>query len=150
MKAELVYGYDAQVAEWVIQRLPYVSHFTEPRAIGVVLGNELIAGVVYSNHRPQYRAMEIDMAADSPQWAKAELIYGLLAFPFIQAGCYKVRACVRADKKHAITTFKHVGFIQEGILGHEFGPKQHAVIMRMTLPDFERIYGGIRDEAVNH
>ena len=141
----LVYGEDAYVAVWVASKLEHVDEFEECTAIGVASGDELIAGCVYTSHRPKYGTVEMSIASTSPMWARKENIAGLLRYPFEQLGVYKVYAAIMLSNAPALKTIAHIGFTREAILAHQFGKKQHAVVLRMLRPDYTRLYGEPRD-----
>jgi len=139
----LIYGHDADVANWVAAHIPDVGDrgFGGPvAAIGV--GNDrLIAGMVYHDYQEQFGTIQLSMAAVSPMWARRSIIFGLLAYPFYQLNCFKVWTATAFDNEKALKVNRHVGFTQEAVLAHQFGFKRHAVIMRMLKPDFIKNYG---------
>lgn len=137
----LVYGRDAEVASWVAERIPNVGAdgFGPCAAIGV--GEPLIAGVVYHDFQPKHRVIQLSMAASNPMWARRENIKGLLAYPFLQLDVFKGWIATELTNTHALKTWRHIGWRQEAILAHQFGPERHAVVMRMLKPDFLRLYG---------
>ena len=137
----LVLGEDEFIADWVCSQLPMVSSFGPCTAIGVVSQNRLIAGCVYSDYRKRFGTIEMSIASISPMWARKENIAGLLRYPFEQLGVFKVYAASTLDNLKAIKANKHIGFTKEAVLAHQFGQGNHAVIMRMLRPDYERLYG---------
>jgi hypothetical protein len=139
---ELVCGHDAEIAEWVAQRVPWVGDagFDSCTAIGVVSGTGLIAGVVYHDHQQDHGTIQLSMAATSPMWARKENLRGLLSYPFRQLGVFKAWIATPHTHSHGIKTFEHIGFKREAILAHQFGRKQHAWVGRMLQPDFTRLY----------
>lgn len=141
--SELLFDRDAEIAAWVAERIPHVGSrgFGPCTAIGVVSGDQLIAGVVYHEYQPDFETIELSMAAENPMWARKMTICGLLAHPFIQLGVYKVWTATPIDNKAALRVNEHIGFKREGVLAHHFGRKRHAVICRMLQPDYRRIYG---------
>lgn len=136
----LVYGQDEYVSEWVAARIPHVEEFSLCVAIGVVIGDELIAGVVFNNYQKKFGVIELSMAAISPRWAKRETIAELLRYPFEQLGCYKVYTATPADNEKALKVNAHIGFKREAILASHYGKNRHAVIMRMLRPDYDRLF----------
>lgn len=138
----LLCGRDAEVSEWVAQRIPWVtsSGFDQCTTIGVVSGTGLIAGVVYHDYHHDHETIQLSMAAESPMWARRENLRALLAYPFVQLGVFKVWIATPHDHAHGIKTFEHIGFKREAILAHHFGRKKHAWIGRMLQPDFTRIF----------
>ena len=137
----LLYGADAEVAEWTANLIPHVEDFGPCIAIGVQSRGRLIAGVVYNEFNPRYGIIQLSMAAVSPMWARKEIIAELLHYPFEQLGVYKVFTAIPADNAMAIKVNSHVGLKREAVLAHHFGKKRHAVIMRILRPDYDRLYG---------
>lgn len=137
----LLFGHDEEVAQWVMERIPEVDTFGPCTAIGVVSEGRLIAGVVYHDYRERFKTISLSMAADSPMWARQDVIAALLAYPFGQLGAYKCRLAIPADNERSIKNNEHIGFRREAILAHEFGKGRHAHIYRMILPEFENLYG---------
>lgn len=139
---KLITGHDDYVKNWLIDRIDDLYRLDNCVTIGVVSNDKLIAGIAYHDHQPEYGMIQISFAAISPMWARQRTIRKLLQYPFIQLRCHKVIVSVKAENLKAIKTFKHIGFIQEAILGHNYGKGKHAVILRMLRPDYDRIFGG--------
>ena len=138
----LLCGHDASVAAWVSARIPYAygERFETSVAIGVIDGQDLIAGVVYHDWNPNYRTMQVSMAASSARWARRGVIRALLSYPFEQAGAQKLWAMMAASNERALRFNLGIGFKREAVLARHFGA-DHAVVTRMFQRDFERIYG---------
>ena len=131
----LIYGEDDTVANWVADQIPHVSDFGLCAAIGVESCGRLIAGVVYHDWQPESHTIQISMAATHPIWAKRKNISELLGYPFNQLGAYKVWTMTPLDTgKMALRVNEHIGFRQEAVLAHQFGPKRHAVVCRFLRP----------------
>lgn len=141
----LLYGQNAPVAQWAADRIDHVSShrgFGPSSAIGVISDTgRLIAGVVYHDWQPEARSIQISMAADSPIWARREVIRDLLAYPFLQLECLRVWTAIPLDNWKAIRINEHIGLKREATLAWGFGRKRHAAIFRMLRPDFDRLYG---------
>lgn len=142
--SHLVYGQDKAVSDWVRERIGFVENldFGEHTAIGVATDTKLIAGIVYHEYHKDFRTIQLSMAADNPMWARKANIAALLEYPFIQLGVYKAWVGVPLWNELALKNNKHIGFKQEGVLAHYFGPGKHCVLLRMLLPDFKRLYEG--------
>ena len=137
----LLYGHSDEVSEWVSQQIPEVNNgFQDATAIGVISQGKLIAGVVYNEWQPEYKTIQLNIAATSPMWARKEVIRGLLAYPFCQVNVFKCWLTIPSDNKKSLKMTDHVGFTKEGIMAHQFGKKRHAVIKRMFKPDYERMW----------
>ena len=141
----LLYGYTVQVAEWVAARIPHMhgGSFGPCEAIGV--GNsqtgEMYAGVVFHEYQPEYRNIQLSMAADSPLWATKDTIKALLEYPFKRLGVFMVWTCTPVENVRALKVNEHIGFKRKPIVPHAYGPKKHAQICQMTAPEFEIFYG---------
>lgn len=140
---ELIFGFDRDVARWVAERIPEAGpdSFQDDPAIGIAVDGRLIAGVVFSEYKPQFRTIELSIAADSPMWARRDIIAGFLAYPFIQLDCFKVWTAIPLDNEPALKANFHAGFKREAVLAHQFGRKRHCVVSRMLQPDYRRLYG---------
>lgn len=139
----LLFGCDKDVADWVASRVPdMVSDFGKCVGIGVMSadGSRILAGVVYSQYRPKYGTIQASIAAVSPMWATRAVLRGLLYYPFFDAECFKVWACVNIKNTRAQKCIEHIGFKREAILAHHLGKGNHAVISRLFKPDYERLY----------
>lgn len=109
----LVYGYDAQVAEWVSIKLGGV-YFENCKAIGIVADNELIAGVVYNNYHEQPKMIEASIASINPKWATREHLKGLFAYPFEQLEVVRLQASCSRKNKRIKRFLARLGFVFEG------------------------------------
>jgi RimJ/RimL family protein N-acetyltransferase len=136
----LIFGQDAAVAEWVSRRIPYITSFKDFVAIGVADGNRPIAGVVYDTWQPEYRTMQVSVAAIDPRWAQRGVLRALLHYPFEQMGVYKLWSAMAAENERALKFNRGIGFKRDGILRHQFGPKKHAVFTSMIEPEYRKRY----------
>lgn len=145
---KLLFGHDAQVAEWVSRSLrQYGRHRgfdPDCQAIGVFdgAGTRLLAGVVYHDYYDDEEICAMTIASESPMFATKGTIRALLSVPFEQFKCFKVWASTRSDNARAQRFLSKVGFKREAILRHQFGPKIHAWVYGMTKPEFTARYGG--------
>jgi RimJ/RimL family protein N-acetyltransferase len=137
----LIYGQDEYVSKWVSDLIPYAGDFGPCVTIGATIGDRLIAGFVYNDYQPQFGTIQLSMASTSPMWAKPEIIKGVLSYPFEQLGCYKVWLAIAQSNAKMLKITKRIGFKQEAILAHHFGIKNHCIMERMLLPDYQRIFG---------
>lgn len=137
---QLVFGNDAIIAAWVASKIPRMTGQTFPhgsKAIGVTRRGAIIAGIVYHNYYPEYKNIEISMAADSPMWATREVITALLRYPFIQLGCRRVTTCTPIRNKRALKFNYGIGFKKEGVIRRGYG-NQDMIICGMLRKEAER------------
>jgi hypothetical protein len=87
---DYVYGHDEIVAGFVAAMIPAAQDrgFGRCKAIGVVDGDQLIAGLVYHNWNPEAGVIEMSAAAiPGRQWLTRETIRQMYQYPFLQIGC---------------------------------------------------------------
>ena len=140
----LVYDQSDAVMTWVAERIPEVQGigFENAKGIGVLSpSGNLICGVVYDQYKPEFKTMQLTIAADHPQWARKAIIHDLLAYPFIQLDIFKCWVAIPSDNEKSLKTVTHIGFVYDATLQHQFGRNRHAIIGKMLKPDFERMYG---------
>ena len=116
----LVYGNDAEIADWVsVQIFGKEGQFKNSVAIGVVDNGRLIAGVVYNNqitdiHDTPYM-IEMSVASIDKRWATRHNLKAFFSYPFIQLRLKRVQTHSPADVE-GITMFNHrLGFKLEGL-----------------------------------
>ena len=137
---KLVFGHDKAVAEWVGRRIMGYGDFGPCVAIGVADGNTPIAGIVYHMWAPDFRTMQVSMAADSPRWAQRGIIRAMLHYPFEQQGVRKLWSVIASNNERALKFNKGIGFRQEAMLYRHFG-EHNAIVTRMFDKDYHRLYG---------
>jgi RimJ/RimL family protein N-acetyltransferase len=144
---ELLCGCDKQVADWVAERIPDVDGdgFGDCRAIGVLSDRgQIICGVVFHDYAPIAKTMQLSIAASNPMWARKETIKQLLSYPFGQLNIFKCWITIPHDNLMSLRMTEHIGFKYEATMRHQFGKDRHAVLKRMFKPDYEELYGDIR------
>lgn len=142
----LLGGHDEHVAKWVAERIPQMHGQTFGPCTAIAIGNDvsgrIYAGVVFHDHQPKYRHVQLSMAADSPLWATKRTIGALLFHPFEQLNVWMVWTLTPVENERALKVNEHIGFRRKPIVPHAYGPKQHGVICQMTAPEYARVYGG--------
>jgi RimJ/RimL family protein N-acetyltransferase len=137
----LVFGQDARVLSFVIDRVPHMGALDKFQAIGVADdAGALVAGCLYHNYIPDYAGLEISFAASSPRWAKRGVIRALLHYPLVQLGCRRVTTVIPSDNTRAIRFNLGLGFTREGTLRHFYAHKRHAVVCGFLRADFDRLF----------
>jgi RimJ/RimL family protein N-acetyltransferase len=110
----IITGRDVAVAEWVRLRIPDpVDDWGPCRAIGIVAGDELIAGVVYNNFR--WPNIEASIASTTPAWCSRRNLAALFAFPFGQLQVRRMGALTAAPNVAVRAFLLRLGFRQEGV-----------------------------------
>ena len=127
-------GADEAVAQWVAKQLDIpIEDFLPCSACGVILGGEIIAGVVYSNYREltQGSTMEASIASTSPRWATRSVLRDLFAYPFIQVGVQRFWVSCARKNKRSRSLVERLGFVYEGMARKAFDGRQDAAIYSM-------------------
>jgi hypothetical protein len=139
-----VVGQNEAVARWVADRIPLVQGrgFGACSAVGIVSADGTpLAGVVFHDHQPGFGTIQFSIAAESPRWANRWAVKHLLAYPFDELGAQKVWSATPNKLERVLRLVSLFGFTREGTLGRHFGPYGHAIINRMYVEDYRRIYG---------
>ena len=132
---------EAQAVEgWIVPRIPHMhgGSFGLCMAAGVVRRGVMVAGVVFHEWQPEYRTLQLSMAADSPRWATADVLGGLFRYAFVTAGANKLWTATPHTNTRALRFNHGIGMKQEATLRHHFGPKSHAVVCSMMAAEWQR------------
>lgn len=121
----LLFGSDQLVAQWVAQQIPHMAacpQFPPCVATGVVDSQyNPVAGVVFYNHQPLFRTIEIACAANTHRWLTRSLIRGIMAYPFDQMKVRRVTALTARDNVDTRRFLEKFGFKLEGTARMGFG-----------------------------
>lgn len=110
------------VAQWVGERIARDVEWGPCQAIGVVdKDDNLIAGVVFSNHQPHFRNIEVGFAADRANWLTPNLARAILSYPFDQLGCERITTLTPKRNRAARQFLQKFGFVLEGNVRKGFG-----------------------------
>lgn len=132
---ELVFGRDAEVANWVSERLNDIK-FGPGHAIGVVRNGEPVCGVVFHGF---HRCMETkaplgiqaSIASTDPRWATRDVLRALFAYPFLQLGVKRITTRCDATNDHVIKFNKRLGFRLESVMRYGWSIEKNAMLFRM-------------------
>ncbi len=117
MSYDLWYGQDEFVKNWVGEKIG-TTDFGPCKAIGVLKGLLLVAGVVYHNYieSPDCRpiSIEISMAADDKRWANRRTLKALFTYPFIQLGVGRIQVSTPVESVKVRKINEKLGFVYEG------------------------------------
>lgn len=115
----LVYGRDAEIAQWVAQRAPHAEGgFEKYVAIGVEKDGVLIAGCVYNDFRGH--AIHVSIASSTPRWATKKVLYAFFAYPFVQLNVKRLTAYTGKSMASVRTFLVRLGFVEEGLIREGF------------------------------
>jgi len=105
-------------------------------AIGVIVEDRLVAGVVYHDFRTECGDCSLTVASRSPRWATRGTIAYLLQYPFIELDCRRVSSMVRGDNERALTFNRRLGFVEEGRRREFYADGVDAVVFGMMRTEW--------------
>ena len=127
-------GVEEAVTAFVADALDiHPEDFGACAACGVILDDELIAGVVYSDYRPlkQGASMQASIASVSPRWATRKVLRSLFAYPFTQMEVSRLWAYTARKNKKARDLLDRLGFKYEGMARRGYDGRQDAATFGM-------------------
>lgn len=104
------------------------------RAIGVVVGNKLVAVCIYHHFRGH--DIEMSIIAESAHWAMPSAMRFLFRYPFTQLGLPRVTALIARKNSPARRLVDYLGFKLEGTCRRAWDGKQDCMV-----------YGMLREEC---
>ena len=106
------------------------------RAIGVIVGEKLVAACIYHAFRPQTPDIQMTMVADTPRWCTKGALQFLLAYPFQTLNCARVTCIVARKNKRSRRLIEGLGWKLEGTCRRAWDGRQDAMV-----------YGMLREEC---
>lgn len=86
------------------------KEFGEGRAMAVVHGGKVIAGLVYTNYDPDCGIIEISGAADTPRWLTKPVLREMFEFPFVTLRCQAVVMTADIENNNLASILIRYGF----------------------------------------
>ena len=117
----ILYGANPDIVQWVSQRLTGIPNYFDAGsvALGIVVENNLICGVVYSGFRlkPDGSPLLIEMSIASidKRWCTRHNLKAIFAVPFIQYGLERVQLTTSVNNVEVNSMAERWGFQKEGI-----------------------------------
>jgi RimJ/RimL family protein N-acetyltransferase len=142
-----IYGQNERVCQWVGPRVDEPDFGPWATTIGVEQDGELVAGAVYH----VYRGHSINMhlaAVPGRRWLTRDALWKAFAYPFIQLGCVRITAFIRADNFDSQRFAEHAGFRKEGLMRKACADGTDMIVYGMLREECRWI--GAKDGAVAH
>jgi RimJ/RimL family protein N-acetyltransferase len=139
-RRSLLFHADAFVAQFVkaqVGRLPPNAGWQLYRAIGVMLDEELVGGVVFHDYRWEAGDIEITAAFSTPAWCSKAAFRGILFYPLHTLKLQRCTARTAESNTQARDFLTRLGFREEGRLRRAFDGKEDVMI-----------YGVLREELM--
>lgn len=111
----IVYGADDAICKWVSTNLSGSDDMFDDKckALGVVVGSELLAGIVYTQYIPNV-SIEMTVFSIDKRWCSRHTLREIFCYPFIQLRLERTQAVCSANNEGVIMFLKRLGFSQEG------------------------------------
>ena len=121
---------DPVIAEWVCAHLAEYELPDEHETLGVVAGDDLIAGVVYAGLNPRTQTVQM-WAAGKGNWLTRDKIRALAKHAFDTMGVNRITLEIAAWNSNARALGERLGFVSECTMQDALGPGNDMVIYRM-------------------
>lgn len=108
---DLLYGHNEAVAAWVAAHIPGCERgFDKPVAIGVLDGERLIGGTVFTNYHPEAGVIEMSSAGTSARWLSRPMLKAIFGYVFDQLACQLVVMRVSERNERMVGIARKFGF----------------------------------------
>lgn len=124
---------DDLTGPWVCERTGGEWVHGMDTTIGLADGDELIAGVVYSDWNGANIFMDV-AGVPGKRWLNREFLWMAFHYPFMQLRCKRVSGVVAADNLPARKFNEHLGFTLEAVL-EDACPTGDLLVYRMRKAD---------------
>lgn len=147
----IVAGQTERVAEYILSRLPEVAELPGGyEAIGVVRGDDLVGGMLYTNWIPCRGGGDVRMwAAGEPGWLSRRVIAVMFGYPFVQLGCHRMTLLIDRTNKVSRSISEKLGFRLEGVVREGLGPGEDMMIYGLLRRELRWSVSDGREEAGN-
>lgn len=111
----VVFGADREIAWWVSKRIPGFTASPKGRALGVIKGGAVVAGVVYDNWNGCH--VEASIAAEPGSgWASRATLHALFFYPFVTLDCQAITVAVAETNLPSLNLALKMGFEAEALI----------------------------------
>lgn len=105
----VVYGADLEVGTWVARQIPGYLLLPGARALGVIKGNKLVAGVIFERCNGFHVEASI-AAVPGSGWADRSTLFHLFHYPFVTLGCEAVTLTIGGTNLPSLNLATKLGF----------------------------------------
>lgn len=126
----VLFGADDLVSRWVAARIPQFQPTEHRVALGVIVGEDLAAGVVYDGFNQVHCEVAIAAEASTP-WASRAALRHLFGYPFVQLGLRAMSVRVAATNLESLNLATKLGFTPEAFIRFAAPDGSDLVILKM-------------------
>jgi hypothetical protein len=110
-------------------------------AVGIASGNsaedKLMGAVLYHSYDPGRGLIEVSAVIWNPRCVLRGALVDVYAIPFLQYGVRKMYTFTPHTNERALRFNRGLGFKQEAVLRHHFGPKLHGVVCSLMRGEYD-------------
>lgn len=110
----VLYGADMQVARWLARRVANYSPTPAVRALGILKGGKLVAGVAYEHFNGVH--VEAVIAGEGGRWASRPVLRRIFGYPFEQLGVAAISVSVPMSNLASLNLATKLGFQPEALV----------------------------------
>lgn len=139
MSFEIVLGAESAVKNKIAEILGHEPNYGDSfNAWGFVQDGYLLGGIVFYEYQPQYSSICIDIAADTPVWARRSLWVAISQYIFDTCKCQRAEARTAKSNRRCRKLLRGVGFTEEGTLRKALGTDSLCIygILKNELPEW--------------
>jgi hypothetical protein len=126
--AELVFDQQKRVGDWVAKQVGQGANWGDFYAIGVVRGDEVIAGVVINNYNGANATCHIAIAQQTKMIIP--LFQSVCDYAFRHCGLKRLTGMVPSNEPHIVKFDKHLGFEEEFVMKNGApGADMHVLVL---------------------
>jgi len=125
----VLFGFDQDVIDWVTPRIQGFSASDGAKALGVVSGKDIIAGVVYERYNGVH--VEASIAVDRASWANKGTLFSLFHYPFVQMDCKAISVLIPSSNLKSLNLATKLGFEPEAIVKYAAADGSSLIVLKM-------------------
>ena len=144
----VVYGADKDIAQWVALQIPGYTVTEGTKAIGVIKGGKLVAGVTYERWNGIHLEVSI-AAAPGSAWADRRTLFHLFHYPFRTLGCQAISAMISITNLASINLATKLGFESEAIIRFAAQDGSDVLVLKMYRDNCRWIRNGQGQQRAN-
>lgn len=126
---DVIFGADRQVAAWMAARIPGLSPSPQCRALGVIKGDKMAAGVLYENFNGVHIEAAIAAEPGIP-WLSRRTLHSFFFYPFVTLNCRAITVSVPSTNLPSLNLATKMGFEPEALVAFAAHDGSTLVVMK--------------------
>lgn len=123
-----------------------VSPHPDIRALGVLSGDRIVAGVTYQDFNGVNVICEI-AARPRALWAREPVLRQIFGFPFLVLGCHRITIGIEDRNELSLRLCRRLGFVEEARLQAAASDRGDVVVLRLFREECRWIEHGQEDQG---